>query len=124
MASDYDVAGADLSWHSKNADLRYEYVKSELGATNISGFDLEAAVWRSWYTQFAYQFPSTMYEAVIRYTDFDSPHPTKDQEQVAVGLNYLFSSNFIGKLAFNSNDNPNAGLKADNEWFLQLAYGF
>jgi outer membrane murein-binding lipoprotein Lpp len=123
-ASSYDVTGVDVSWRNKDMDVRYEYVMSELGATNIGGFDIEAASWTTWYTQLAYKVPATKLEAVIRYTDFDSPGDAKDLQQTALGVNYLFTSNFIGKVAFESNDNPNAGLSADNRWLLQLAYGF
>ncbi len=123
-ASTYDVTGLDISWRNKDMDVRYEYVKSELGATNIGGYDLEAAAWETWYAQFAYKFPGTKYEVVVRYTDFDSPGTAKDIQQTALGFNYLFTNNFIGKLGYESNDNPNAGLEADNRWLLQLAYGF
>ena len=123
-ASSYDVIGADVSWRNRNSDVRFEYVKSELGATAIGGFGLEAAAWSTWYAQYAYKFPGTRVEAAIRYGDFDSPGAAKDVQQTAVGLNYLFTNNFIGKITYESNDNPNAGFNADNRWLLQLAYGF
>ncbi len=123
-ASTYDVTGMDVSWRNKEMDVRYEYVKSELGGTNIGGFDIEAATWQTWYAQLAYKFPGAKYEAVVRYTDFDSPGTARDIQQTALGFNYLFTNNFVGKLGYESNDNPNAGLDADNRWLLQLAYGF
>ncbi len=123
-ASTYDVIGMDISWRNKDLDVRYEYVKSEVGETTLGGFTLDAATWSTWYTQLAYKLPSSKYEAVIRYTDFDSTGTAKDMQQTAIGLNYLFTSNFVGKIGYESNDNPNAGLTADNRWLLQLAYGF
>jgi len=39
-------------------------------------------------------------------------------------LNYLVTNNFIAKLGFESNDNPNAGQKAYDRTLVQLAYGF
>lgn len=122
--SAYDVIGFDVSYQRKVLDLRYEYVSTEMSATNIGGFDLQAAEWTTWYAQLAYRFLPSKYEAVIRVSEFDSPHNSSDQEQLAVGLNYLFSNNFIGKLGFESNDNPNAGQIAYDRWMLQLAYGF
>lgn len=124
QASDYTVTGMDVSWRNRDFDLRYEYVKSELGETTIGGFAVEAAAWTTWYAQLAYKFASSKYEAVLRYTDFDSPHNSNDVQQTAVGLNYLFTNNFIGKIGYESNDNPNPGFDADNRWLLQLAYGF
>ena len=123
-ASDYDVIGIDLSWLNKEFDLRYEYIKSKLDETNIGGFDLEAAEWVTSYVQLAYKVPATKFEAVLRYTDFDSPHASADQEQTSVGLNYLVTNNFIGKFTFNSNNNPNTGFELDDQYLLQLAYGF
>ncbi len=123
-ASSYDVIGTDVSWRNRDSDVRFEYVKSELGETSIGGFAIEAAAWTTWYAQYAYKFPASKYEAVVRYTDFDSPGESKDVQQTAVGLNYLFTNNFIGKVTYESNDNPNAGFDADNRWLLQMAYGF
>jgi len=123
-SSGYDVVGVDVSWIGKGMDARYEYVNTEMSGANIGGFDLESAEWETWYAQFAYRFMPTKFEGVVRYTDFDSPHASSDVEQTAVGVNYLFTNNFIGKVAFESNKNPNAGQTAYDRWMLQLAYGF
>lgn len=122
--SDYDVIGVDVSWQSKNLGIRYESVKTEMAETTIGTFDVEAAEWETWYAQVVYKLLPSKYEVVVRYTDFDSPHASADMQQTALGVNYLFSSNFICKVAFESNDNPNAGREADDRWLLQLAYGF
>jgi len=122
--SAYDVIGVDISYQRKAVDLRYEYVATEMSAITIGGFDLQAAEWTTWYAQGAYRFLPSKYEAVIRVSEFDSPHDSNDQEQLALGINYLFSNNFIGKLGFESNDNPNVGQTAYDRWMLQLAYGF
>ena len=127
-ASSYDVTGVDVSWRSKQIDVRYEYVKSEVGETVLApgggDYDVEAAEWSVWYAQAAYKVPGTKYEAVVRYNEFDSPHSSADREQTTVGVNYLFTNNFVGKLAFESNDNPNDGFEADDRTLVQLAYGF
>lgn len=122
--SDYDVVGLDAVWQTKKIDLRYEFVKTEMSETSIGGFDLQSAEWQTWYAQLAYKILPTKYEVVLRYTDFDSPHASADMQQITFGVNYLVASNFIGKVAFESNDNPNAGLEADDRFLLQLAYGF
>lgn len=120
---DYDVSGADFSWHQAVLDVRGEYVKTEVANAPSSNAP-DAAEWATWYLQMAYKFLNGDYEAVLRVSDFDSPHASADQEQVAIGLNRIFSSNFIGKIAFEDNDNPNSGLESDDRWLLQLAYGF
>ncbi len=122
-ARDYDVSGADFSWRNQAAEIRGEYVKTEVAAAATSNAT-DAAEWSTWYLQFAYKFLNGDYEAVVRFGDFDSPHASADQEQVSIGLNRLFSNNFIGKIAFENNDNPNTGLEADDRWLLQLSYGF
>ena len=123
-ASNYDVTGMDVSWGNKSFDVRYEYVRSELGETNIGGFGLASAEWTTWYGQVTYKIPSSKFEAVVRYADFDTPHASADVQQTAVGLNYLITNNFIAKLGFESNDNPNAGQQAYDRALVQLAYGF
>lgn len=123
-ASDYDVTGIDVSWNGGDMGARYEYVKSEVGKTMLGTFDLDETEWTTWYAQYSYKLQPTKYELVVRYTDFDSPHASSDMQQSAVGVNYLFTNNFIGKFGYESNDNPNAGFSVDNRWLLQLAYGF
>lgn len=122
-ARDYDVTGTDFSWRTSILELRGEYAKTEVGAAATSEAT-DAAEWSTWYLQLSYPFLNADYEAVLRYGDFDSPHASSDQEQITVGLNRLFSNNFIAKIAFESNDNPNAGLEADDRWLVQLSYGF
>jgi len=47
-ASTYDVSGMEVSWRSKSFEVRYEFVKSEVGETSIGGFDLATAEWSTW----------------------------------------------------------------------------
>jgi hypothetical protein len=124
-ARDYDVIGADFSWHYKAFNLRGEYVETEVGDDTGSGTAAsEGATWETWYTQGAYRFNQSKWELVARYTDFDSPHNSQDQQQWAIGTNYLFTNNFIGKLSYEFNDGQ-AGSDADQDRFLfQMAYGF
>ena len=61
---------------------------------------------------------------MLRYTDFDSPHPDQTQEQWSVGLNYLLTPNAILKLGYEFNDGL-AGEETDEDrWLLQVAYGY
>ncbi len=120
---DYDVIGADFSWRNASSEIRGEYVNTEVGDATAS-VAAEGAEWSTYYVQYALQFFDANYEAVIRYGDFDSAHDSADQEQVTLGINRLFSNNFIAKLAYESNDNPNSGFEAYDRWLVQLAYGF
>ncbi|UVW35751.1 OprO/OprP family phosphate-selective porin [SAR92 clade bacterium H455] len=124
-ARDYDVIGADFSWDFQAFNLRGEYVETEVGADTGSGAAAsEGATWETWYTQGAYHLGQTKWELVARYTDFDSPHNSQDQQQWAIGANYLFTNNFIGKISYEFNDGQ-SGSDADLDRFLfQLAYGF
>lgn len=124
-ARDYDVIGADFNWQYKAFNLRGEYIETEVGADTGSGTAAsEGATWETWYTQGAYRFNQSKWELVARYADFDSPHNSQDQQQWAIGTNYLFTNNFIGKLSYEFNDGQ-AGSDADQDRFLfQMAYGF
>lgn len=122
---DYDVVGGDFAWQWRNLNLRGEYVQSKVGDDSSGSATASGgAKWETWYTQASYKFLPTKFEGVMRYTDFDSPHAAQDQKQWALGVNYLFASNVIGKLAYEFNDGQ-AGAPADNNSFLaQIAYGF
>lgn len=121
---DYDVFGVDFAWGLNSFRLRGEYVKSKVGADQIGISASPGASWETWYTQASYQFPLTKWEAALRYADFNSPHASQDQQQWAVGLNYLFSSSVIGKLTYEFNDGE-PGVQSDaDRWMFQLAYGF
>jgi len=124
QARDYDVVGLDAVWKFKALTLRGEYVKSELGSTATGATASDGGVWETWYTQASYRIPGTRLEGVIRYTDFDAPSVSKDQQQWAIGLNYLFASNIVAKIAFESNEGQTGSVADDNRWFIQMAYGF
>lgn len=124
-ARDYEVIGADFNWQYKSFNLRGEYVETEVGADTGSGTAAsEGATWETWYAQGAYRFPQQKWEVVARYTDFDSPHNSQDQQQWTIGTNYLFTNSFIGKFAYEFNDGR-TGSDADQDvLLLQMAYGF
>lgn len=121
---DYDVIGADFNWQYKSFGLRGEYVKTRIGSTNQGTAASKGGRWNTWYTQAAYRFLPTKWEAVVRYTDFDSPHADEDQKQWGLGANYLFSNNFIAKLNYEFNDGQKGSVADDNRILGQLAYGF
>lgn len=124
-ARDYDVIGADFSWQYKAFDIRGEYVETEVGIDIGGGTAAsDGAVWETWYTQGAYRVSQSKWELVTRYTDFDSPHNSQDQQQWALGANYLFTNNFIGKFSYEFNDGQ-ADTNADQDRLMfQMAYGF
>jgi len=124
QARNYDVRGFDAAWQYKSLVLRGEYVRSRIGRATTGNTASDGGKWKTWYTQASYLFPATKFEGVVRYTDFDTPHASQDQKQWAFGLNYLFASNIIGKIAFESNDGQAGAVTDDNRWLVQMAYGF
>ncbi len=121
---DYDVYGVDFAWQFRGLDLRGEYVKSKIGSSKKGLTASNGANWTTWYTQAAYRLPATKFEGVARYTDFDSPVDSQDQEQWALGLNYIFAQNIIAKLGYEFNDNDVGSEADDDRWLVQMAYGF
>lgn len=124
VARDYDVLGFDFAWQMKKIALRGEYVKTEVGDATGGASASTGGEWTTWYTQFAYQFLPTKVETVVRYTDFDSVGTSNDQEQWALGMNYLFTNSVIGKIAYEFNDGATGSTADDDRLMLQLAYGF
>ncbi|MFQ5644625.1 MAG: porin [Thiogranum sp.] len=122
---DYDVYGADFSYQYRSFGLRGEYVKTKVGSTDKGLTASGSANWETWYTQAAYRFLPTRFEAVVRYSDFDAAVDSNDQEQWAAGLNYLVTNNFIAKVNYEFNEgNDSSSPKDDNRFIAQLAYGF
>ncbi|NQV30067.1 MAG: porin [Candidatus Marinimicrobia bacterium] len=107
---DYGVLGFDSNWRPafmKNLELRAEYIGKTAGDDSFS----------TYYVQSAYLLPHN-FEAVLRYGQMDK---NGDQEQQsAVGLNYLFSANIIAKLAYESTKDETTVDRV----VVQLAYGF
>ncbi len=123
-ARSYDVIGADFAWGLNTFNLRGEYVRTKIGDDEIGLTASHGASWKSWYVQGSYHFPTTKWETALRYTDFDSPHSSQDQQQWAVGLNYLITGSVLAKITYEFNDGQ-ADSQADfNRWMFQLAYGF
>lgn len=123
-ARDYDVKGADFNWLLGSFNLRGEYVETKVGSSNAGTAASPGSVWETWYTQGSYRFVGSKWEAVARYTDFDSPHLSKDQTQWAFGTNYLFTNNFIGKFSYEFNDGLSGNASDDDRFLFQMAYGF
>ncbi len=124
-ARDYDVVGADFNWQYNAFNLRGEYVETEVGEDTGSGTAAsEGAIWETWYTQGSYRFTQSKWELVARYTDFDSPHDSQDQQQWAIGGNYHFTNSFVGKLSYEFNDGQTDSDADLDRFLLQMAYGF
>ncbi|MFV1984259.1 MAG: hypothetical protein ACC657_12015 [Thiohalomonadales bacterium] len=127
-ARDYDVLGFDFAWQIRSFALRGEYVNTKIGDATTGNSASTGGKWTTWYVQASYQIFPIKLEPVLRYTDYDSIENSKDQVQWSVGLNYLFNSSVIGKLAYELNDGVNDGVtnsSVDHDRILvQLAYGF
>ncbi|HFD79029.1 MAG TPA: hypothetical protein ENK05_01390 [Gammaproteobacteria bacterium] len=121
---DYKVYDADFNYQLGSLGVRGEYVKSKVGSTSKGLAASGSANWTTWYTQAAYKFLPTKWEAVARYTDFDSAVDDRDVKQWALGINYIFTSNFIAKVNYELNDGKNNSAADDNRFLAQLAYGF
>ena len=123
LLRDYDVFGADFAYQWKNLALRGEYIRQSVGSEARSEAP-DSADWQAWYAQSSYQFLSNRWEAVLRYSDYDSNSDSLDQRQWALGLNYLFAPNAMLKAAYNFNSNDEGSRADDDNFQLQASYGF
>ena len=112
---DWDFIGMDLGYRLDGLNIKAEYVKQEIGALAASGA-AGKQTFKATYVQAAYRFLPTKWEMVARASQYDTPEMTMKKN--TVGLNYIFASNIVAKLAFESND------QSDDRTLLQLAYGF
>lgn len=122
-ARDYEAQGADLAWQRRGFRLRAEYARQKV-ADQAASVAPQGGTWKSHYVQGSSRFASTKWEGVVRYGKYRTPHADQDQEQWALGLNYLFAPNVIAKIAHEWNDGL-AGTAPDGDrWLTQLSYGF
>ena len=112
---DWNFVGMDLGYRLDGLNIKAEYVKQDIGALAASGA-AGKQTFKATYIQAAYRFLPTKWEVVARTSQYDTPEDTIKRN--TVGLNYIFASNIVAKLAFESND------QVDNRTLLQLAYGF
>lgn len=120
---DYNVVDADFSWHVYALDLKAEYTRQSVGKLS-SSVAPDEYTWSAWYAQAAYQFDSVHLEPVIRYGVSQPADSTYDQEQLALGLNYIFAPTVIAKVAYEINNADDAPEFDDNRFLAQLAFGF
>lgn len=120
---DYDVMSFDLFYRLKNLDLRAEYVKQEVDGL-ASSIAPEGQWWEAWYVQASYKLLPTKFELVARYGDLNSTHASQEQEQWAIGINYLFANQGMAKLSYQFNDGVTGNPRDEDRFLLQLTYGF
>lgn len=120
---DYTVFGFDASYRWNSFDFRGEYVMQEVDAAEAS-IAPEGGKWETWYAQSAYKFGEGKWEGVVRFTDFDSPHPDDTQEQWAFGINYLIAPSALVKFGYEFNDGLTGEVTDDDRWIAQIAYGY
>jgi len=122
-ARGYSAVGADINFQVGGVKLLGEYIRQKVDSDEAS-IAPEGGTWETWYAQASYVIPQTQWEGVIRYGDFKSPHASHSQKQTAVGVNYLFAPQLVGKLTYEINDGQ-ADSEADrNRILAQIAYGF
>jgi Gram-negative porin len=120
---DYTVLGFDAIYQWKNFDLKGEYISQDVADAEQSVAP-EGGKWETWYAQGAYKFGEAKWEGVLRYTDYNTPHPDKSQEQWALGLNYLIAPSAMIKLAYESNTGLAGEITDDDRLLVQFAYGY
>lgn len=122
-ARDYGALGADLVYRWKDLEGRGELIRQKVDDAPGSLAE-EGGTWRAWYLQLAYRLGSRPWEGIVRYSDFNSPHPEQRQDQWMIGFEYLIASNAMVKLGYEFNDGLSQTETDANRWLLQLAYGY
>jgi len=122
-ARDYEAFGVDFVYQWQTLEARGEYIEQSVDDSPDSVATI-GGTWASWYLQGAYRFWDSPWEAAIRYSDFSSPHPSQEQEQWALGANYLISPNAMIKLAYEFNRGLENSENDANRWLAQIAFGY
>jgi hypothetical protein len=129
LSRTYRASGVDFAWQvGKQWDFRGEYIRQSVGSAvgdEIEGtpIDNDGQTWKARYLQAAYKF-TPKWEGVTRYSKFDSVEGSQWQKQWALGLNYWYASNVVGKVSYEFNKGRLNRDTDDNRLLLQLTYGF
>ena len=126
---DYNVYGIDGFGRWKGFDLRGEWIRTEVDSLATSAAP-DSQKWDAWYLQGSYKFSQVPnkflrnFEAVVRYSDYDSNHADQRQEQWTLGLNYLIAPQAMAKIGYEINDGLEGEPTDDDRLLFQLSYGF
>lgn len=119
----YRVCDVDFAYQPAVIELRGEYVQTVV-ETLVGSAIPDEHTWKAWYVQASHKFTPSRWEAVVRYGKFTPPEESQELKQWALGVNYLFANNVIGKLSYEKNDGPVGTVEDENRFVAQLAYGF
>lgn len=118
----WGMVGADFTWRPRGFELRGEYARQKVGAEAASSAP-DGGTWRAWYLQGSYRFLPGPWELVARVGNYRTPHAEVAQQ--TLGVNHVFASNFVGKLAYEWNDDRGRESSGYNDRLLvQMSYGF
>ncbi len=120
----YLVLGADAVFNWEDLCLRGEIIQQKILSQNNSIIVPGSATWRAWYVQAAYRIPSTKWEPVIRYGKYTTPISGDDQRQWAFGINYWFAPSIAIQTAYQRNHCYGCTDNAENNFLIQLVFGF
>lgn len=129
LSRSYRARGIDFAWQlGKQWDFRGEYIRQSVGSAtgdDVGGvpIDNDGQIWSARYLQAAYKFMPKL-EGVVRYSKFDSVEGSQWQKQSALGLNYWYATNVVGKITYEFNQGRQNRDTDDNRLLLQLTYGF
>jgi hypothetical protein len=118
----YQVTGVDLIYQRQALDIRAEAIQQTIDPL-IGSSAPEGGTWQSAYLQAAYRILPTNWEVMIRYGDFQSPHPEQEQQQTMVGANYLFHESWGIKLAYAFNQGQAGSGNELDTMYVQMYYG-
>ena len=119
----YSAIGADFSYKPGNWDLRAEFIQ-QLISSESGSIVPQGQKWKAWYGQIAYWIPNTKWEPVIRYGKFTAPVANQEQRQWAFGLDYWFAPSIAAQAAFELNKGQEGADTNDNQFLIQLVFGF
>lgn len=120
---DYRVYDVDFAGRWRQLSVRGEWVRQSISAL-ASSVVPDEFVLEAWYGQASWRFTDTNWEAIARYSNFDSPNPDQAHKQWALGLDYWFNSHTVAKFDYESNDAAAGEPVGNNRFLVQLGYGF
>ena len=120
---DYSVLGTDFNFIYKNIDLRLEYIQQAISSSK-NNLIANSAQWKAWYSQAAYRFKPSPWEAIIRVGSFLSADAEGTQHQIAIGIDYWFTTTTVFKFAYAVNNGQTSSSANNNQILAQMVFKF
>lgn len=118
----YSAFGVDFSAAFENFNFIAEYISQEVPTGSLGVLD-RSYEFNAWYAQISYLFFQKL-EGVVRIGRYDSPNVDETQRQLAIGLDYWFTTTIGAKFTYEINHGEETTPADEDRILFHFVFGF